>query len=437
MTLQSHIVTSVAATLSVKRCVSSVERSESISSVIRWIIFALVTLALLPNRTRAQSTTQSSEPTFEVHEWSVYLIDAAQSQINPDGAITSTLPDFMDSRRGSSSPETKNGPQPISVIRITGESSTPIDVMVEKSGGEFLASWPKAESRQKQLLWRDLKPSTQPGDKKLADIDTANWLTDLRNSEAPFLTRADSASERFLLYDFQLPCPTPVKVAADGNFSYGLTNVSKSTLHNLTFYQGDQSRWREANLGDLAPAKPPTTQPATQSTTKSVAATKPATQPAQAEAKLMSVAATQPSDLAAEWKPRFLDAGISSGDAEIILRILATQAFDSRRLTAVCLVDETTCDRLFPLEVVPEPKRIIRVGIVIIRHADPAAGTEIDDLIAELGDPVWAKRDAAYKALEKLGAAAQPKLREAVSKNKDVEIVWRAERLLQSPQSSP
>lgn len=393
-----------------------------------FVLLIIVCFSPLRAQTTNPATSQSSEPNFEVREWAVFFLDASDGQINPDGAINCSLPNFIDSRRQPASSEKKNDPEPVAVIRITGQYDSPVDVMIEKSGGDFMASWPKAESRQKQLLWRNLKLSTQPNDRKPADIDATNWLFNLRDSDSEYLTLQDNPPERFLLYDFQLPCPSPITVKSEQNFAYAITNDSKSTLHDLTLYQGDQGAWRQASLGDLRPLNPPaSTKPTTQPTTK----------PSQLHAQLASVAATQPSDLATPWKPKLIAAGISDSDAEVILKILAKSAFDSRRLTAISLLDETTLDRLFPLEVVPEPKKITRVGILIIKHADPAAGTEIDDLIAQLGDPAWAKRDQAYKALQKLGPAAQPKLREAATKSKDLEIVWRAERLLQTPQQSP
>jgi len=71
----------------------------------------------------------------------------------------------------------------------------------------------------------------------------------------------------------------------------------------------------------------------------------------------------------------------------------------------------------------------VHVGIVIVKNADPTLGNDIDDLIAQLGDPVWSKREAATEALQQMGTLALPKLREA-AKSKDVEIAWRAEKLI-------
>jgi hypothetical protein len=88
-------------------------------------------------------------------------------------------------------------------------------------------------------------------------------------------------------------------------------------------------------------------------------------------------------------------------------------------------------DRILPLEIVPQPRKVTRVGLVIIRNIDPAIMQEIDQLITQLGDDDWNKREAAEKRLRELGLAAKPKLEQAV-KNKDLEIVYRAERLMQA-----
>jgi hypothetical protein len=68
---------------------------------------------------------------------------------------------------------------------------------------------------------------------------------------------------------------------------------------------------------------------------------------------------------------------------------------------------------------------------MIVRNIDPAIAQEIDQLIVQLGNDDWSQREAAEKRLKELGLAAKPKLEQAV-KNKDLEIVYRAERLMQA-----
>ena len=87
-------------------------------------------------------------------------------------------------------------------------------------------------------------------------------------------------------------------------------------------------------------------------------------------------------------------------------------------------------DRLLPLDVTPTPRKTVRVALVVVRGIDPAITDEIDGLITQLGDADWNVREAAYKQLAEFGAAAQPKLTEA-TRQKDLEVVYRAERLLQ------
>ena len=54
---------------------------------------------------------------------------------------------------------------------------------------------------------------------------------------------------------------------------------------------------------------------------------------------------------------------------------------------------------------------------------------DVQKLITELGDASYAQRENAEKRLKSLGRLAIPNLKEAL-KNKDLEVVMRAERLL-------
>lgn len=54
----------------------------------------------------------------------------------------------------------------------------------------------------------------------------------------------------------------------------------------------------------------------------------------------------------------------------------------------------------------------------------------------QLGHDDWDTREAASKQLAELGPAARPKLQAALQ-SKDMEVVWRAERLLQAADAAP
>ena len=87
-------------------------------------------------------------------------------------------------------------------------------------------------------------------------------------------------------------------------------------------------------------------------------------------------------------------------------------------------------DQLMNLDIVPSPRRTIRVGLVIVKGIDPAILSEIEMLAAQLGDPKWDTREAAHKRLAELGVAAKPKLEILLKNAKDPEVTYRIERLL-------
>ena len=166
-----------------------------------------------------------------------------------------------------------------------------------------------------------------------------------------------------------------------------------------------------------------------------IPASGPTTAPAQAVVTFTAAASTQPADLATGFQSSLPASAISAQDLNVLADIINHYVFESHSLTAVYRLDDAEFDRLLPLEVVPQPKKIVRVGIVIIRNADPSGGNEIDDLITQLGDPAWSTREAAYKAPRAARPAALTKL-QAATKNKDVEIAWRAPNAWSPPPGS-
>jgi hypothetical protein len=95
------------------------------------------------------------------------------------------------------------------------------------------------------------------------------------------------------------------------------------------------------------------------------------------------------------------------------------------------MLNQERMDELLPEEVVPVPAKSVRVGIVIVRNIDPEINKEIAVLIKQLGDEEWSKREEAQKKLVTFGRAAKSALDKA-AKDKDMEIVWRAEAVLRA-----
>jgi hypothetical protein len=146
----------------------------------------------------------------------------------------------------------------------------------------------------------------------------------------------------------------------------------------------------------------------------------------------------QPSDNPLEyWRGPLAEAGVTPADIDLILAILA-QNLDSKRLTAIYRMDPAELDKVLPLEIVPAPKRLSRIALVVVTGIDPALGEELDTWIKQLADPSWPKREQAMKEIQQLGMKAQPALQKAL-KDKDIEVVHRAEQLLEilNPDAPP
>jgi hypothetical protein len=87
-------------------------------------------------------------------------------------------------------------------------------------------------------------------------------------------------------------------------------------------------------------------------------------------------------------------------------------------------IDETVL-----LDVFPPPKKFIRTALLVVHGVDPRLQDRARTLVQQLGDKSYKVRESAEARLVELGPVAVPVLEDALT-NKDVEIVFRAERLL-------
>ena len=73
--------------------------------------------------------------------------------------------------------------------------------------------------------------------------------------------------------------------------------------------------------------------------------------------------------------------------------------------------------------------RVKRVGLMLARKVDPKLRTDVAELIKDLGNTDYVRREQAEDNLFKLGRLAVPELKKAL-KDMDPEVMTRAERLL-------
>ena len=86
-------------------------------------------------------------------------------------------------------------------------------------------------------------------------------------------------------------------------------------------------------------------------------------------------------------------------------------------------------DEAVLLDVFPAPKKLVRTALVVVHGIDPRLQDRARELVHRLGDDIPKTREEAESKLFELGPVAVPVLEDAL-RNKDVEIVFRAERLL-------
>jgi hypothetical protein len=423
---------------------------------------------------RAAVPTSGPSGDYELHEWVIFVADTNQPNANALNEFKATFPEFVSTRRGMADEKKANQPMPIGVIRLLGKVPTDdkqkIDILLEMKSGQFNGHWPKAESRSTRLLWKDMTASPTPP--RMGEVDPKSWYKKIRDGESNYLS-FNGSGDRALVYDAEIPFKMPIKVTGEGP-AYKISNTSEYTLRNLEFYKPTDSGWQVGTLAELKATQPrPATKPAATTQSTTMAATRrspteaevkavfadgekpaPTSRPriklgasSRASTRSSTQASTAPTSQPAigitltatdsktmpvtAWKDRLAASGLAPVDTDLILSILQAQAGDSKRMTAVAQLDREDLDRLIPEDVVPTPRKTVRVGLVILKNIDPTILKEVDQLIAQLGDVDWNKRQAAQKALSELGRAAEPQLQTA-TKNKDMEIVYRAEKLLQA-----
>ena len=359
-------------------------------------------------------------------------------------------------------------PGPIGLIRVSADGpidkDASLDVQLEFKGARVLGHWPRAKVRSAGLLWQNLSLSPQMDESQ--KMPEGSWLARLRGGGLSLL--AGATRESFLLYDVELPYPVALQVKGGAEGKYSVAHGMDAPLRDLTLYKRDADhRWRSASIANLSKAAgfPKPIAPAAAAVNANPAIANPATRtitrflpngqmvmttttPSAAKADStpavalpLANAAIKGTDVTlgpaletddavlAPWRAKLAEAGVSAADEDVVVKILARHALDPKRLTAVYRMDPAELDRILPLEVVPQPKKVSRIALVIVKGIDPAIDDELDQLIKKLGDPSWKIREAATAEIRKLGVRAKPRLEEA-AKNNDTEVAFRAEQLL-------
>ncbi len=121
--------------------------------------------------------------------------------------------------------------------------------------------------------------------------------------------------------------------------------------------------------------------------------------------------------------------GLRGSVVEFVLEQYGSALFEPGELIVLAHLSREALDETVLLDVFPPPKKLARSALLVIHGVDPRLQDRARALVQQLGDPSSRTRDTAEGRLFELGPVAVPALEDALS-SKDIEVVFRAERLL-------
>lgn len=121
--------------------------------------------------------------------------------------------------------------------------------------------------------------------------------------------------------------------------------------------------------------------------------------------------------------------GLRKDVVQHIVDTYGKSLFEPGELLVVAGLSREAIDEAVLLDVFPPPRKVVRTAMLVVHGIDPRPQDRARQLVKQLGDKVYKSREAAEARLFALGPVAVPALEDALH-DKDVEIVFRAERLL-------
>src|SRR5439155_6308361 len=125
--------------------------------------------------------------------------------------------------------------------------------------------------------------------------------------------------------------------------------------------------------------------------------------------------------LTEDFVKHLVGAGLTQEEAVGLEKVWHVGLFQHGGVSIFYRVPQSVYDAWLPLTAKPEPKKIVRVGIVLHQHLEPELEANVNALIKTLSAEEFADRQKAMQSLMNIGGAAFPFL-EAAIKNKDTEL---------------
>ena len=129
------------------------------------------------------------------------------------------------------------------------------------------------------------------------------------------------------------------------------------------------------------------------------------------------------------YAQRLKDQGMRAEVIQTLLDQYSPPLFEPKGLIVLAHLSRDAIDEAVLLDVFPSPRKLVRTAVVVAHGVDPRLQDQARVLIKQLGDAKARQREAAETQLYDLGPVAVPVLEDAL-KDKDIEVVFRAERIL-------
>jgi hypothetical protein len=126
---------------------------------------------------------------------------------------------------------------------------------------------------------------------------------------------------------------------------------------------------------------------------------------------------------------RLASQGLREEVLQTLLDRYAPTFFEPDEVLVLAHLSPAAIEDAVLLDVFPAPKKLVRTALVVAHGIDPRLQDRARELVQRLGDASPKARDEAETKLFELGSVAIPALEDALG-DKDVEIAFRAERLL-------
>lgn len=385
--------------------------------------------------------TAQDPAAFEVHEWSVWVGEPQATGINAVAGYLSAMPGLVETERSRRRDSAKGAPSPISPLSMMTLYGTPpevVDIDLKIPAGRPIAQWPKSEGKSNRLRWLDLKVERElTNQESLAVVPEGHWFLKARELGGLYLQlRKGGRIERFLTYDLELQSALPVRVDG-GPEQYKVANIGKHKLLDLCLIVPDANGFRVgwldvANPAEATAPNPPAgqpAQPAGNAASGTPAATKETITDIPLSGPLVADTEEFQQKTVGELRRRLGPTGLSPAEVDLLLSLYEGHFFQTKEMHLIYRLSNESLEELTPLAVEPDTAKIKRAALMIARKVDPRLRDDVQKLIADLGAADYVQREHAEKRLKELGRLATPSLKEAL-KNKDLEVVMRAERLL-------